>query len=49
MANFIPTRGITWAAFFGDCEHEVSVVREGYRVTLTYVLHRDHGNFIPDN
>ena len=29
---------IQWAAFFGDCEHEIKEVSAGYRVTLTYNL-----------
>lgn len=29
---------LQWAAFYGDCEHEVSHVRSGYRITLTYNL-----------
>lgn len=33
-------QAITWAAFFGDCEHEVLEVTEGHRVTLTYNLYR---------
>ncbi|KAL8720030.1 MAG: hypothetical protein Q9225_003046 [Loekoesia sp. 1 TL-2023] len=30
---------IEWAAFYGDCEHEVLEVSEGHRVTLTYNLY----------
>ncbi|KAL1959356.1 hypothetical protein VTO42DRAFT_2159 [Malbranchea cinnamomea] len=30
---------IQWAAFYGDCEHEISKVTEGHRVTLTYNLY----------
>lgn len=33
-------QAITWAAFFGDCEHEVMEVTKGHRVTLTYNLYR---------
>lgn len=29
---------LQWAAFYGDCEHEVSQVTLGYRITLTYNL-----------
>lgn len=29
---------LQWAAFYGDCEHEVSQVTSGHRVTLTYNL-----------
>jgi hypothetical protein len=29
---------IQWAAFYSDCEHEVSQVTSGYRITLTYNL-----------
>jgi hypothetical protein len=30
---------IQWAAFYGDCEHEVLPVTSGYRVTITYNLY----------
>ncbi|KAL8886758.1 MAG: hypothetical protein Q9192_006434 [Flavoplaca navasiana] len=30
---------IQWAAFYGDCEHEVLEVTSGHRVTLTYNLY----------
>lgn len=30
---------IQWAAFYGDCEHEVLEVTKGHRVTLTYNLY----------
>jgi hypothetical protein len=30
---------IHWAAFYGDCEHEVLEVTNGYRITLTYNLY----------
>lgn len=30
---------IQWAAFYGDCEHEILEVTSGYRVTLTYNLY----------
>ncbi|KAL8957925.1 MAG: hypothetical protein Q9193_004919, partial [Seirophora villosa] len=30
---------IQWAAFYGDCEHEVMEVTAGHRVTLTYNLY----------
>lgn len=30
---------IQWAAFYGDCEHEVLEVIAGHRVTLTYNLY----------
>ncbi|KAH6644873.1 hypothetical protein C7974DRAFT_440487 [Boeremia exigua] len=29
---------LQWAAFYSDCEHEVSQVTSGYRLTLTYNL-----------
>lgn len=29
---------IQWAAFYSDCEHEITQVIEGHRVTLTYNL-----------
>ncbi|KAL8646223.1 MAG: hypothetical protein Q9210_006258 [Variospora velana] len=32
-------RVIQWAAFYGDCEHEVMEVTAGHRVTLTYNLY----------
>ncbi|KAL8917201.1 MAG: hypothetical protein Q9208_008103 [Pyrenodesmia sp. 3 TL-2023] len=32
-------RSIQWAAFYGDCEHEVLEVTAGHRVTLTYNLY----------
>ena len=30
---------IQWAAFYGDCEHEVLEVKSGHRITLTYNLY----------
>ena len=33
-------RQLQWAAFFGNCEHEVSPVTVGYRCTLTYNLYQ---------
>lgn len=36
-ANANP-RSIHWAAFYGDCEHEVLEVTGGHRITLTYNL-----------
>ncbi|KAL8895149.1 MAG: hypothetical protein Q9192_003812, partial [Flavoplaca navasiana] len=44
---------LNWAAFYGDCEHEVLEVTSGHRVTLTYNLYyttignRDEGTFAP--
>lgn len=32
-------QAIRWAAFYGDCEHEVLEVTRGHRVTLTYNLY----------
>ncbi|KAL8948013.1 MAG: hypothetical protein Q9222_005764 [Ikaeria aurantiellina] len=32
-------QGIQWAAFYGDCEHEVLEVTQGHRITLTYNLY----------
>ena len=29
---------LQWAAFYGDCEHEVHPVTEGFRVTITYSI-----------
>jgi hypothetical protein len=34
---------IQWAAFRGDCEHEVNQVVSGHRVTLTYSLYWRRG------
>ena len=31
-------KAISWAAFYGDCEHDVQEVTSGHRVTLTYNL-----------
>ncbi|KAL8830788.1 MAG: hypothetical protein Q9170_005571 [Blastenia crenularia] len=51
-ANADP-RSIHWAAFYGDCEHEVLEVTSGHRVTLTYNLFYsgtndlNHGVHIP--
>jgi hypothetical protein len=30
---------VQWAAFYGDCLHEVLPVNKGYRVTITYNLY----------
>ncbi|KAF2418794.1 hypothetical protein EJ08DRAFT_599213 [Tothia fuscella] len=35
---------VQWAAFYGDCEHEVLEVTSGHRVTLTYNLYATRGN-----
>jgi len=35
------TSKIYWAAFFGDVDHQIEQVRDGARVTLTYLLRRD--------
>ncbi|KAL8713129.1 MAG: hypothetical protein Q9220_002650 [cf. Caloplaca sp. 1 TL-2023] len=32
-------QAIQWAAFYGDCEHEVLEVTRGHRMTLTYNLY----------
>ncbi|KAL8671579.1 MAG: hypothetical protein Q9168_003923 [Polycauliona sp. 1 TL-2023] len=32
-------KSIQWAAFYGDCEHEILQVTSGHRVTLTYNLY----------
>lgn len=32
-------KNLQWAAFYGDCEHEVLEVTRGHRITLTYNLH----------
>ena len=34
------TTHVQWAAFYGDCEHEVLEVTKGNRITLTYNLYR---------
>lgn len=36
-----PRAHIGYVAFFSDVEHEVTTVKSGYRVTLTYNLHYD--------
>jgi len=35
----VPPSSISYAAFYGDVEHEVAEVTSGYRLTLTYNLH----------
>ncbi|CRG83902.1 hypothetical protein PISL3812_01258 [Talaromyces islandicus] len=30
---------VQWAAFYSDCEHEITKVTDGHRITLTYNLH----------
>lgn len=35
--------GISWAAFYSDCEHEVLEVTSGHRLTLTYNLYAVRG------
>ena len=43
MDSAVPSDLISWAAFFGDCEHTVEKVDYGLRLTLTYNLFRvDH-------
>ncbi|KAL9129394.1 MAG: hypothetical protein Q9175_007307 [Cornicularia normoerica] len=32
-------QSVQWAAFYGDCEHEVLEVTKGHRITLTYNLY----------
>lgn len=32
-------QSVQWAAFYGDCEHEVFEVTKGHRITLTYNLY----------
>lgn len=32
------SEALQWAAFYGDCEHEVIKVSEGHRITLIYNL-----------
>lgn len=37
---------IKWVAFYSDCEHEISEVFSGYRITLTYNLYiRENKNY----
>ena len=31
---------LQWAAFFGDCHHQITKVTSGHRVTLTYNILR---------
>lgn len=38
-SDAVPPSSITYAAFYGDVEHEVAEVRSGYRLTLTYNLY----------
>lgn len=38
-ADIVSPQNAAFIAFFGDVEHEVSVVNSGYRVTLTYNLY----------
>ncbi|KAF2635634.1 hypothetical protein P280DRAFT_436898 [Massarina eburnea CBS 473.64] len=35
----LDSKNVSWAAFYSDCEHEVSEVTEGHRITLTYNLY----------
>ena len=32
-------QNLQWAAFYGDCKHEVLEVTQGHRITLTYNLY----------
>eukprot|EP00752_Nemacystus_decipiens_P004489 g4099.t1 len=32
---------LQWCAFYGDCEHEIAEVQDGFRLTLTYILRYD--------
>ncbi|EDR00473.1 uncharacterized protein LACBIDRAFT_313386 [Laccaria bicolor S238N-H82] len=40
---------VAYVAFYGDVEHEVSMVTSGYRVTLTYNLYFDNDNRSPSH
>ena len=40
-SNVVPEAKMKWVAFFGDVSHQVLRVSSGYRLTMTYVLHRD--------
>lgn len=37
--NYLSASSIQWAAFYSDCEHEISRVSRGHRITLTYNLY----------
>lgn len=37
--GYTSQQSLQWAAFYGDCEHEVLEVTKGHRVTLTYNLY----------
>jgi hypothetical protein len=39
---------LTFVAFYSDCRHEVTPVRSGYRVTLTFNLLADTGTAAPE-
>ncbi len=36
-----PVTTLCWAAFYGDVDHAIEPVRDGVRVTLTYLLRQD--------
>ncbi|KLO11835.1 hypothetical protein SCHPADRAFT_905703 [Schizopora paradoxa] len=38
-SDAVPPSSITYAAFYGDVEHEVAEVKSGFRLTLTYNLY----------
>ncbi len=38
-SDTVPLSSISYAAFYGDVEHEVTEVKSGYRLTLTYNLY----------
>lgn len=38
-SDAVPPSSITYAAFYGDVEHEVTEVKSGYRLSLTYNLY----------
>ncbi|MFO0607134.1 MAG: hypothetical protein U0324_28490 [Polyangiales bacterium] len=40
-------RTFSWAAFFGDVDHEVREVWSGERITLTWILRRGEGAVLP--
>ncbi|PGH03432.1 hypothetical protein AJ80_08680 [Polytolypa hystricis UAMH7299] len=43
---------LQWAAFYSDCEHEITCVTEGHRITLTYNLYVTdtiRGSLVPNS
>eukprot|EP01079_Euglenida_sp_SAG-EU17-18_P005256 gene5256-939_t len=46
-AGVAALQGLHWAAFYGDCEHELTEVTSGCRVVLVYNLYVDDTDHIP--